>query len=93
MKTFTSKALAGQYLEMGGYIDKDGNLFREKDVLAEDYSTPLLFGGMEYGVEKEVGFRRAQGGYVIRLSLTCGVSVILTDKEYDMSVVDMMGPR
>ncbi len=32
------------YLYMGGYVNESGEFFREKDVLEDDFSTPLITG-------------------------------------------------
>ena len=41
-KVFIPANIADTYLLMGGYVDPNGNVFREKDVLEEDYSEPIL---------------------------------------------------
>ena len=89
MLIFHPEALAEEYLVMGGEFDHNGNFFREKDVLANDFSNPILFGGEEYDVAEERWMPMQSGGegaMLVVLSLDNGAILSLTPEQYHMSV-------
>lgn len=49
---FETEKLAGEGLYFGGEVDDNGNIFREKDVLENDYSCPLLESGKYFVCSK-----------------------------------------
>lgn len=67
-------------LYMGGEID-NGSYYREKDVLEEDYSDPLLTGIVKIDAEDKM---RGTDLYFVR----CGdVVITLNEKEYKTGVI------
>ena len=89
MLIFHPEELAEESLYMGGEFDCNGNFFREKDVLEEDYSNPLLIGGEEYDITEERWTPIQSDGkevLLVMLSLDNGVSLHLTPEEYHQAV-------
>ena len=80
---FHPAELAGQGLYYGGEVDDNGNVFREKDVLEEDYSKPLLFGDETYEISKEVWIPDTAA---VSLQLRNETTIILSKEERERSV-------
>ncbi len=82
---FNPNKLSGNYLHIGGFVDDNGNIFREKDVLEEDYSNPILLGGKKYDVKdvKEISQN------TIGIFLNDGQGLILSKAEFEQSVCNI----
>ncbi len=68
------------YLLMGGMINEDG-LFREKDILEGDFTTPLLVG------KNEIKDMKYINGYPM-LEFEEGITLILSEDEYKAGLVE-----
>ena len=89
MLVFEPELLADTALHMGGYIDRNGNVYRANDVLNDDYDDPILLGGQIYpvaNVEKvvcEIGGVRMVDYYI---TLEAGNKIALNSDEYGKAV-------
>ena len=83
VKYFIPNFLADNHLYMGGYIDSNGNFFREKDVLEDSYDAPLLLGDTAYKIVSE----KPVDDY-ISIELENGCIITLDKQEYASSVKD-----
>lgn len=87
MTIFEPIKLADTYLVMGGYIDEDGNVYREKDVLNEDFATPLMTNKPYVSEEPPIIVRTSGDSYINVTLVPLGeipakTSLTLTKEEY-----------
>lgn len=83
-KKFVPNNLACEYLMMGGMVEANGDLFREKDVLEEDFSQPILFGDTEYEIESEYWCDTEEW---VNVKLKNGACISLGADEYKKAVI------
>ena len=73
-------------LYMGGYVDTKGNVYREKDVLANDYSSPFLLAGNKYDAHMKHLPNKEQPWAIVSLNDIRGkeYSLILYENETEV---------
>ncbi len=86
---FNPNNLAGSSFYMGGLVDENGNVFREKDVMEDDYSEPILVGNKRYPVVSVREMNAEQGRKLINVIILDGkteLQYLLTEDEYKEAV-------
>ena len=80
--------LADNGLYYGGEVDNNGNIYREKDVLEDDYSEPILVGGKYSVFVKRI--TTDEGVRYYNVSITSkDVDILLSESEFEAAVREM----
>lgn len=80
--------LADNGLYYGGEVDNNGNIYREKDVLEDDYSEPILAGGKYSVFVKRLTTDEGKRYYNVSIT-SKDVDILLSESEFEAAVREM----
>lgn len=80
--------LADNGLYYGGEVDNNGNIYREKDVLEDDYSEPILVGGKYSVFVKRLTTDEGERYYNVSIT-SKDVDILLSESEFEAAVREM----
>ena len=80
--------LADNGLYYGGEVDSNGNVYREKDVLENDYSDPILVGGKYSVFVKRLTTDEGERYYNVSIT-SKDVDILLSESEFETAVREM----
>lgn len=80
--------LADNGLYYGGEVDGNGNVYREKDVLENDYSDPILVGGKYSVFVKRLTTDEGERYYNVSIT-SKDVDILLSESEFEAAVREM----
>ncbi len=80
--------LADNGLYYGGEVENNGNIYREKDVLEDDYSEPILVGGKYSAFIKRITTDEGERYYNVSIT-SKDVDILLSESEFEAAVREM----